>query len=132
MSKSKPDSAIWVHDPKTEIARKLKQAYCPMPKENQTREEIASEQSFNPLLNWCQNLIYPGGKIIDIKRPEKFGGDIIYSDYKSLEADYFDNKIHPLDLKNAVTDCLSQWLFPIYDYIQSNPEKLELVLLATK
>jgi tyrosyl-tRNA synthetase len=30
MSKSKPDSAIWVHDSKEEIDRKLKKAYCPM------------------------------------------------------------------------------------------------------
>ena len=30
MSKSRPDSAIWVHDSLSEIQRKLKKAYCPM------------------------------------------------------------------------------------------------------
>lgn len=39
-----------------------------------------------------------------IKRPEKYGGSISYSDYETLEQDFKDKKIHPLDLKNALAE----------------------------
>lgn len=38
-----------------------------------------------------------------IERNEKFGGDLEYSNYEELEKDFIDKKLHPLDLKNAVT-----------------------------
>ncbi len=38
-----------------------------------------------------------------IDRPEKFGGKAVYSDYEKLEKDFISKKIHPLDLKNAVS-----------------------------
>ena len=38
-----------------------------------------------------------------IERPEKFGGNLVYNNYNKLEEDYVSKKVHPLDLKNAVT-----------------------------
>jgi len=38
-----------------------------------------------------------------IERDEKFGGNIVYQDYETLEKDFISKKLHPLDLKNAVT-----------------------------
>jgi len=37
-----------------------------------------------------------------IERPPKYGGNINYVDYESIEKDFKDKKLHPLDLKNAV------------------------------
>lgn len=37
-----------------------------------------------------------------VERSEKFGGNLIYSDYDELEKDFIAKKLHPLDLKNAV------------------------------
>lgn len=132
MSKSKPDSAIWVHDSEEEIRRKIKGAFCPMPNANQSLEQIQNEQFYNPILNWCQNLIYPAGQIIKLQRPEKFGGDKLYSTFEELQQDYFENKIHPMDLKNAVSNTLILWLEPIREYITSSPQGLELVKSARK
>jgi len=39
-----------------------------------------------------------------IKRSEKYGGDVEYKDYESIEKDVEQEKIHPLDLKNAVAE----------------------------
>jgi len=39
-----------------------------------------------------------------IKRDKKFGGDLEYDNYVSVEKDFIDKKIHPLDLKNSVAD----------------------------
>ncbi len=127
MSKSKADSAIWVHDSPEEIQRKIKKAYCPMPQESQTIEEIEAEQEYNPILNWCQNLIFPAGQIILLKRPEKFGGDKSYKNYESLKKDYFTQKIHPLDLKSSVAETLSKWFQPVREYVEQNPEGLKII-----
>ena len=37
-----------------------------------------------------------------IERLEKYGGNLEYSDYNSVENDFIKKKLHPLDLKNAV------------------------------
>tara|TARA_Y100000310_G_scaffold260372_1_gene269264 strand:+ start:258 stop:1262 length:1005 start_codon:yes stop_codon:yes gene_type:complete len=37
-----------------------------------------------------------------IERPEKYGGNLEYSNYKEIEKDFMEKKLHPLDLKNGV------------------------------
>ena len=128
MSKSKPDSAVWVHDDLTETQRKLKKAYCPMVKDGQTIEEIEAEQKFNPILNWCENLIFKADKVIVILRPEKFGGNTVYNNFDSLKKDYYENKLHPIDLKNGVANCLASWFEPVLEFTQNEGKQgLELV-----
>ncbi|RLG27958.1 tyrosine--tRNA ligase, partial [Methanosarcinales archaeon] len=48
-----------------------------------------------------------------VKRPEKFGGDIAYSDYEALEKDYVTKKLHPEDLKKAVAEEIISLLKPM-------------------
>jgi tyrosyl-tRNA synthetase len=128
MSKSKPDSAVWVHDDINEIQRKLKKAYCPMVKDGQSLEEIEAEQKYNPILDWCENLIFKADKTIEIVRPQKFGGNLTYSTFDELKADYFTNKVHPMDLKDGVARCLALWFEPIYNFVSSDGKAgLELV-----
>ena len=50
---------------------------------------------------------------LTISRPEKFGGNITYSSYADLEKDFIDKKLHPLDVKNALTQELNTLLAPI-------------------
>jgi len=38
-----------------------------------------------------------------VERSEKFGGNLEYGNYSELEKDFVEKKLHPLDLKNAVT-----------------------------
>lgn len=37
-----------------------------------------------------------------VERPDKYGGNLIYTNYEEVEKDFKDKKLHPLDLKNAV------------------------------
>jgi len=50
------------------------------------------------------------GKKFIIERPEKYGGNLEYSDYISVETDFISKKLHPLDLKNAVAKEISSLL----------------------
>ncbi len=56
-----------------------------------------------------------------INRPEKYGGKAEYEDYKEVEKDFIDKKIHPLDLKNAVADEINLML----KLFRKNKKKLE-------
>jgi tyrosyl-tRNA synthetase len=45
-----------------------------------------------------------------IERPEKFGGNLTYKDYDSLESAVVSKKIHPLDIKNTVASEITKIL----------------------
>jgi tyrosyl-tRNA synthetase len=102
MSKSVPGSGISVTDSYDEIKKTIKNAYCP--------EKIAKE---NPILEIAHLIIFPRIKSFKIKRPEKFGGDIEVKTYEELEKIYSSGKLHPLDLKNAVSEYLEGIISPI-------------------
>ena len=43
---------------------------------------------------------------LSIERPEKFGGNVSYDNFESLESDFSQKKLHPADLKQAVGESL--------------------------
>lgn len=47
-----------------------------------------------------------------IERPEKYGGNLIYKDYESIENDFKTQKLHPMDLKNGVAQEIIKLLKP--------------------
>lgn len=108
MSKSKPDSAVFIHDSPEEIERKIKSAYCP--------EGVVE---YNPILDWTKYLIfYDKGSSLEIVREEKFGGNVTYNSYSDLEADFVAKKLHPVDLKQAVAKWLIKKLEPARKYFE--------------
>jgi len=48
-----------------------------------------------------------------ISRPEKYGGNTSYNSYEQLEKDFIEKKLHPMDLKNALSKELNILLKPI-------------------
>ena len=117
MSKSKPETAIFVHDTPEEIRAKIRKAYCP-PRETQ----------FNPIMEINKYLLFtqPGFKLY-IDRPAKYGGPLEVSSYEELEKIYREGKLHPLDLKNATAEYLIKLLKPIRDKILGDNEARELL-----
>lgn len=102
MSKSIPGSGISVIDSKEEIEKTIKNAYCPV-------KEIKD----NPILQIIKLIIFPSLNSFEIKRPEKFGGNLKIKDYFELEKLYGEGKIHPLDLKQATIIYLEKIISPI-------------------
>jgi len=114
MSKSKPNSAIFVHDSPDEIRNKIKKAYGP-PKEIE----------HNPLINWVENLVFWGEKegYFEINRPEKFGGKLVYKKVDDLIKDYESGDLFPLDLKNGLADWLIEKLEPARKHFEGAKAK---------
>ena len=116
MSKSKPDSAVFIHDSPDEIKRKLNQAFAP-----------EGETEYNPVLDWTKHLIfYEPNSTFTITRPEKWGGNLTYISYDQLEKDYAEKKLHPQDLKMAVAEWLIQKLEPARKYFEEPKRKAAL------
>lgn len=116
MSKSKPDSCIFIHDSEEEIARKVKGAYCP---------EKAAEN--NPVLEMCEVFIMRDGSPLAVSRPAKFGGDVEFATYSELASAYSGGKLHPMDLKNAAASALAKMLQPSRKYFEKHKELLSQV-----
>ncbi len=109
MSKSDSDSAIFITDSDEDIKRKIKKAYCP----------IGIIEN-NPLIDILKYIVFPYYKDeITINRPESKGGDISTGSRKLIEL-YGEQKIHPMDLKNAVTDLLIDIINPVREKVKSD------------
>jgi tyrosyl-tRNA synthetase len=117
MSKSIPQSSILVHDNSKEIAAKIRDAYCP-PK----------LVKGNPVTELAKLIIFPEKELLEIPRPEKYGGPETFESFKQLENAYAQGKIHPLDLKNGVTEALVDILRPVREHFQKHPETLKKML----
>lgn len=110
MSKSKPDSALLIHDTPEDIHRKLKKAYCPQ-----------GELDDNPVTELCRLIVFPNAGELTIRRPEKWGGDMHFTSYGMLAEAYGSGQLHPADLKAAVADALAELQRPVRERFESDP-----------
>lgn len=106
MSSSDNSSKIDLLDDEATIKNKLNKAFCP--------EGVVED---NGLLAFMKHVIFilkadKGEKFV-IERPEKWGGNLEYSDYKNLEKDFADKKLHPADLKAGMAKEISKLTAPI-------------------
>ena len=116
MSKSDPNSGIFVHNTDDEITKKISKAWC---------EEANIEN--NPLLEISKTVIFHEFDEIKVERPEKFGGNVSYTNYKQLEKDFVEKKLHPEDLKQTVGNYLVKVISPIREKLNLNDELSEAI-----
>ena len=115
MSKSKPDSAIFIHDSEQDIGRKIKGAFCP-----------ARQVENNPVLEICRLVILPAGRL-RIERPAKYGGELDIGSFDELTQLYSSEKLHPADLKSGVAQTLARMLAPVRKYFEEHPDNYAAV-----
>jgi tyrosyl-tRNA synthetase len=114
MSSSVPNSLIMIDEEPESIKKKVNKAFCP-------EKKIED----NPILQICRYIVFHRKNKLDIKRPKKFGGNVVFKDYESLEKDFETGKLHPMDLKGAVADCLIEILDPVRKFM-NKPKIVEL------
>ena len=102
---SSTENYISVDDSYDQVKQKISDAFCPTQVED------------NPILHLFRYHICPRLSEVTIKRPDKFGGDLNYMSYESLEKDFISGTLHPLDLKNAATEYINEILDPIREVL---------------
>jgi len=116
MSKSDADSGVFIHNSDDEIKKKISKAWC----------EVANIQN-NPLLEIARTVIFHEFNEINVERPEKFGGNVSYTDYNQLETDFAEKKLHPGDLKQTVGSYLIKIISPIREKLNLSKELYETI-----
>ena len=108
MSKSRPESCIFVHDSIELIASKLSKAYCP-----------AKIVAGNPVLEYAREMVFRAKSELTVERPAKFGGELAFTSYGELEKAFVDGGLHPMDLKTAVARELDLLIAPVRTHFES-------------
>jgi tyrosyl-tRNA synthetase len=115
MSKSKPETSIFVHDSAGEIMKKVNSAYCP-PKVLEG----------NALIEYSRYIIFRRQRSLRIERPEKYGGNVEFFSPPELEKAYAGGALHPADLKKGVGEALDGIISPIREHFVKDPHARKL------
>lgn len=116
MSKSNPDSAIFMTDTTEDIKRKINKAWC-----------LEGEVKDNPVLEYCKYILFEALPALTIERQEKFGGNLTVTSYAELEQKFAGKEIHPQDLKVSVASELDKLLQPVREHFEKNVEAKRLL-----
>lgn len=106
----------------TEVNAKIKKAFC-----------APQQVDPNPCLEMLKFIVLPlDGKFTVSRKPED-GGDQTYTSYAEVEADFASGKLHPGDLKPALTKAINTLLQPVRDHFKTGePNKLLKTVKAYK
>ncbi len=121
MSKSMPDSAIFMTDTTEDIKRKINKAYC-----------LEGDIKENPILEYYKYIIFESFDRLRINelrvnRPEKFGGDLAFRTYEELEKCFAEKKVHPMDLKATLAVLLDKLIEPVCRHFEEDATAKELL-----
>ena len=119
MSKSIPDSAIFMEDSAKEVERKIKKAYCP-----------EKDVDDNPIFDYIKYLIIPRFGKFELKRPEKYGGDKVYNTYEEICEDYKKGDLNPGDVKPNVARLINEMIEPVRKHFENDPEAKKILQLV--
>ncbi|DBA93374.1 hypothetical protein WJX79_003814 [Trebouxia sp. C0005] len=116
MSKSDPNSAIFMEDSAAEVKTKIKKAFCPP-------EQVEG----NPCLAYIRLIILPWFNSFEVQRKEDKGGNKTYTTMADIDQDFSSGALHPGDLKDALTVSLNRILQPVRDHFENNAEAAALL-----
>ena len=60
---------------------------------------------------------------LEVKRPEKFGGNKTYTSFEKLVEDFRNKKLHPMDFKNTMADKINEILGPARKHFSDSKTK---------
>ncbi len=116
MSKSKPDTAIFMTDSSEDVKRKFKKAHC-----------VDGVVEDNPVLEYAKYIVFELQDSLTIERPDKFGGNVSFSSYDELEKAFVSGTLKSIDLKTGVATAIDKHLEPTRKHFSENKRAEELL-----
>ena len=139
MSKSDPDSAIFMEDAASDVERKILNAYCPTKPEesegskgkdgNDAANVDAGKESMhlvedslkNPCLDYVQHIIFsPPDATFTV-------GEATYKDFASVKTKFLSGEITPEQLKRGLISSLNTLLEPVRNHFTTNERAKDLL-----
>ena len=115
MSKSKPETSIFVHDSPDVIMKKVNSAYCP-----------PRVVEGNVLIEYSRYIVFKKQKSLKIERPAMYGGNAEFSSMAELEGAFRAGTLHPADLKRGGGEALNNIIAPIRSHFEKDPSARRL------
>jgi len=107
MSSSYEDSTkVGILDSKSQITRKIRHAYCLSGNIDDNCLIELMELCIFPILNYLN-------KDFHVPRADKHGGPVSFSTFYEFKANFFNQNLHPMDLKAGISDFLFHLLAPL-------------------
>ncbi|RLN57633.1 hypothetical protein BBJ28_00021409 [Nothophytophthora sp. Chile5] len=99
MSKSDPESAIFMEDAEVDVSRKIENAFCP--------EGVVEA---NPILDYLKHIICPrfAEQGVTVKLVD--GQSKTFANYQELEDAFVASQVNPADLKTALAKYLNEYV----------------------
>jgi tyrosyl-tRNA synthetase len=119
MSKSIPDSAIFMDDSVQDVNRKIKKGFC-----------RTGNVDVNPVLEYLRYIVLPINGSIVIQKPEKYGGEryeFTIENYHELVALIRNEEIHPSELKSCAKNAINEMLVPLRTHFKEDKKAKKLV-----
>ncbi|CAJ1960042.1 unnamed protein product [Cylindrotheca closterium] len=137
MSKSDPDSAVFMEDSAEDVERKIMNAYCPTEEEadgEKPKEEVqdAGKESMhlvedkikNPCLDYIQHIIFspPGASFK--------AGENTYTNFPDVRTKFLSGEISEAELKEALIAALNELLEPVRTHFTQDENAKNLLSLV--
>ncbi|MCA9459972.1 MAG: tyrosine--tRNA ligase [Nanoarchaeota archaeon] len=116
MSKSKPETAIFMTDSAKDIAKKFNKAHS-----------IDGEVEDNPVLEYFKYIIFEKYDEILVERPEKFGGNLKFKSYLEMEKSFASSDLKSVDLKMCASKYINELLEPIRKHFETDKRAKDLL-----
>lgn len=116
MSKSKPDTAIFMTDSIEDVNRKFRKAHC-----------IDGVIDDNPVLEYAKYIVFELKNKLNIERPEKYGGNLSFNSYEELESAFEKGDLKSIDLKQGVANAINELLEPTRQHFENDKKAKSLL-----
>merc|ERR1719277_1549332 len=131
MSKSNPDSAIFMEDSAEDVERKIRKAYCPTrPEMNRSEEaeamQLVKDDLMNPCLDYLQHILFgqPGYAF--------HANGKVYTRYEDAKDAFLSGEITETVLKDRLIEEVNALLEPVRQHFATDPFAKELLSKITQ
>ncbi|KAG7366368.1 tyrosyl-tRNA synthetase [Nitzschia inconspicua] len=120
MSKSDPDSAVFMEDSAEDVERKIMNAYCPTREEERPDDKnddsedagkaslhLVEDKVKNPCLDYIKNIIFSPPDV------SFTAGGKTYTDFETVRDEFLGGELSEEDLKKGLIDALNTLLEPV-------------------
>ncbi len=117
MSKSDPDSAIFIEDSVADVNRKIRGAYCP---------EGDEDFEKNPVIDYIRHIVFGYYGYFEVYDSNE---NMIqkYEEYERFATDYKSKVLHPSVVKPSLARAINQIIEPVRNHFEKVPEAKELL-----
>jgi len=115
MSKSDPNSGIFINDSDEVISKKINKAWC-------EQEKVYD----SPLIDIVESIIFPKLKKIKIESRDE-NAMLVFDNIKEFQDKLYKGEIHPADFKSAVSDSLIEIISPLREKLRLDVDLENLI-----